>query len=61
MPKFEWKVRAVLQTEDLECFASGLQDELNAMEKEGFEVQKIEVKDQGILLTGRRPARRQVA
>ncbi len=57
MPKYDWRVRAVLKTEDLESFAEGLQAELNALEKEGFEVQKLEIEKMGILLTGRRPAR----
>jgi hypothetical protein len=58
MAKHEWKVRAVKHHQDLESFAFSLETELNEMEKEGFEVQKLEIKDQGILLSGRRPARR---
>lgn len=58
MPKYEWKVRAVEERRELITYASSLEAELNAMEKEGFEVQKMEIKEKGILLTGRRPARR---
>lgn len=58
MAKHEWKVRAVEEHEHLEAFASALEAELNEMEKEGFEVQKLEIRGKGILLSGRRPARR---
>lgn len=58
MPKHEWKVRAVTQRDGLKVMAQDLEKELNDLEKEGFEVQKLEIKDQGILLSGRRPARR---
>jgi hypothetical protein len=58
MAKYDWKVRAVSQRDGLKEMAKELETELNAMEKEGFEVQKLEIKDQGVLLTGRRPTRR---
>lgn len=58
MAKYEWKVRAVEERQALVNYASLLEVELNEMEKEGFEVQKLEIKEKGILLTGRRPARR---
>lgn len=58
MQKYEWRVRAVDGRKDLESFAANLETKLNALEKDGFEVQKLEIKSKGILLTGRRPARR---
>ena len=58
MPKFEWKVEAVQMGPDLGLFAHLLEMKLNELEKNGFEVQKLEIKDLGILLTGRKPARR---
>jgi hypothetical protein len=58
MQKYEWRVRAVDAQKDLESFAANLETNLNSLEKDGFEVQKMEIKDKGILLTGRRPARR---
>lgn len=61
MPKFEWKVRAVLEQDNLVSFAQEMEKKLNELEKEGFEVQKLEVKRRGVLLTGRRPARPQKA
>lgn len=58
MAKYEWKVRAVTQKDGLAAMARHLELELNELEKEGFEVQKLEIKDQGVLLTGRKPTRR---
>ena len=57
MAKYEWRVRAV-EEKDLASFASTLESSLNEMEKEGFEVQKLEIRGMGVLLSGRRPARR---
>lgn len=60
MPKYEWKVEAVTKGASLGSFASNLETKLNELEKNGFEVQKMEIKDQGVLLTGRKPAKRTV-
>ena len=56
MPKYEWKVIGVPEDSLLDVFAAKLESALNHLEKEGFEVQKLEVK-KGVLVTGRRPAR----
>jgi hypothetical protein len=58
MAKYDWKVRAVSQRDGLIAMAKELEKELNDLEKEGFEIQKLEIKNQGVLLTGRRPTRR---
>ena len=59
MAKHEWKVEPIGAKEDLGFFARLLEEKLNELEKNGFEVQKMELqKDDSILLIGRRPARR---
>lgn len=57
MPKNEWKVIAIDEATPLDVFAYNLQQGLNALEKDGFEVEKLEIKKKGVLLTGKRPSR----
>ncbi len=60
MPKFTWKVVPVKEG-DLEVMAASLERELNGLEQDGFDVQKLELRGRGVLLTGRRPARPKAA
>lgn len=57
MPKFEWKVMGIEETSSLGVFASNMEVELNRLEKDGFEVERLEIKKKGILLVGKRPSR----